>query len=153
MKKLLPVALVAISLLSMTLFFVEQSKQIHAASETSLVLYEHDTTTRFFGDKKTKNGQYETYTNPVYDATDKIRTGSSDGTCIYVSEAVYQCEWTMALPGGKLVLSGADTIQDQTTTYAVVGGTGTYSAAKGEASLYFFHGAKYDEYKYTFTLV
>jgi hypothetical protein len=151
MKRLLLVALVAISLLAITFFFVEQSRTIRASSKTSLVVYEHDTTTKLFGDKKILNGSYETFTNPVYSTGDNVRIGSADGICTYVSKSVSQCEWTMVLPGGKLVLSGADTTKN-TTTYAVVGGTGIYNAAMGEATLDYFHAKKGNEYKYTFNL-
>ncbi len=153
MKRLLPIALVAISLLSMTLFFIiGQNKLTHAASQTSLMLIEHDTTTKHFGSKQNLNGTYDTFTNPIYDATDKIRIGSSDGTCFYVSQSVDQCEWTIVLPTGKLVLLSADKIQDVTVTDAVIGGTGAYKGAKGEAVLHYTHTQKESEYSYTFYL-
>ena len=85
--------------------------------------------------------------------SDKIRIGSSDGFCLYVSQTTYQCEWTMDLPAGKIVISGADTTQDSTETYAVVGGTELYRGARGDVTLKLLHIKNGDEYKYTFNLL
>jgi hypothetical protein len=152
MKKIVPLAPLALAILVAVLFAASHNSSVYASSAKLATVYEHDTTTKFFGNSQHKLGGYEVFTNPVYDANDKNVIGSSDGECTYASDTVYQCDWTLMLPHGNVVLSGAQTAQQSQTVYAVVGGTGAYYQIKGEAILDFIHTTTGNEYKYTFHL-
>jgi len=136
MKKLVPFALLTFSLLAATMFSMGHSSSASANSSTKLApVYEHNIHARFFGDPHHKVGDRIEFGNPVYDATNQKVIGSSDGECLYASDTVYQCDWTLMLPDGNIVLAGAQNAQQSHTVYAVVGGTGAYYQIKGEAIL------------------
>jgi hypothetical protein len=149
MKRLLPFALLTFSLLGVALFTMSHSSSAYAKSSTELApVYEHNLHHKFIGDQHNKEGGYIVFANPVYDATDQKVIGSSNGVCTYTSNTLYQCDWTLTLPNGNIVLSGTQNEQQSKIAYAVVGGTGAYYQIKGEANLTLVG----NEYKYTFHL-
>jgi Dirigent-like protein len=75
-------------------------------------------------------------TNPVVDATG-APLGRSHVTCVTTigarnfTKSTVTCSGVMALRDGTLTLQGNITLNSQTTTAAVTGGTGAYANARG----------------------
>jgi len=154
MKRLLPFALLAFSLLVAALLTTSHSSSA-SANTTLAPVYEHNADARFFGNPNHKDGDRIEFANPVYDATNQKVIGSSDGECVYDSSTIFQCDWTLMLPNGNIVLSGAQNAQQSHTVYAIVGGTGAYSQIKGDAVLTStgdITNGEAIQYKYTFHL-
>ncbi len=71
----------------------------------------------------------------VDEADDKIPVGRSVGECRSVGETTQQCVVTLTLAEGQLALHGAADAEAETRVLAIVGGTGRYLRARGEATL------------------
>ncbi|QBD82886.1 hypothetical protein EPA93_45760 [Ktedonosporobacter rubrisoli] len=158
MKRLLPFALLTFSILGAVLFTMSQMSQgslAHASSNKNLApVYEHNQA-HFFGNPNHKTGDRIEFANQVYDANNENVIGSSDGECFFASETVFQCDWTLMLPDGNIVISGAQNDQQANTVYAIVGGTGAYSHIQGEVTLTSIGkitNGEAPQYKYTFHL-
>lgn len=161
MKRLRPFALLTFSIVVAALFTMSYSSWSHssayASSSTDLPpVYEHNHP-EFFGDGHHKEGDTIEFSSPLYDATNQTVIGSADGGCVYTSDSdtTYQCTWTLTLPDGDIVLSGAQNAQKTKTAYAIVGGTGAYYEIKGEAlltSMGSIASGEASQYKYTFHL-
>lgn len=90
-----------------------------------------------------KVGSTMIFTDAVYNAAAQFgkkagaRVGSSEGVCTIVSDSKAQCTITAHLPNGELVVTGAMLVSRQQVshaTYAVTGGAGAYSGARGSVS-------------------
>jgi hypothetical protein len=64
--------------------------------------------------------------------------GRSDGRCVLIDPATFRfdCSGTISLPEGDLMIAGALTLVEGTTSVgAIVGGTAAYRKARGEATV------------------
>ncbi len=96
-------------------------------------------------------GDVLAFANPVFDATNKTKVGSDNGSCVRTKVgAAWECSWTTTLKGGSLVVEGPfyDTSD---STLAVIGGTGQWQGAKGQMKLH-ARDAQGTAYDFTFTL-
>ncbi len=159
MKRLLTCTLLAFSLLGVALFAMGYSSwghsSAHANSSPYLApVYEHNHPD-FIGNPNHKQGDDIEFSSPVYDASNTKVIGSSNGECFYASNTIYQCNWTLILPNGTIVLAGAQNAEATHTTYAITGGTGAYYQIRGEADLTAMHinaEGEAAQYKYTFRI-
>lgn len=96
-------------------------------------------------------GDVLAFANPIYDQANRKQLGSDNGSCIRTKVgATYECNWTVTLPGGSLVVEGpfydrADSV------LAVIGGTGTWSRAHGSMKLH-ARDAAGSSYDFTYTV-
>ena len=78
---------------------------------------------------------------PLLDATRTSKVGTAHGDCVVVSRipsgpgGVFRCSYLLDLTDGDLVLEGLDPRGPGVYTMAVLGGTGVYAAASGDATL------------------
>jgi len=66
------------------------------------------------------------------------QVGTADGRCVLIDPAAlrFDCSITSKLPDGDIMTAGTLTLVEGTTsTAAIVGGTGAYRTARGEASV------------------
>jgi Allene oxide cyclase barrel like domain len=64
------------------------------------------------------------------------QVGTEDGRCVLIDPAAlrFDCSITGKLPEGEIMVAGTLTlVEGSTSTFAVVGGTGAYRQARGEA--------------------
>jgi allene oxide cyclase len=118
-----------------------------------IVVTEHADTdaTTDTGDRGDSAGDVLTFSNPVFDAADRTQVGTDQGYCIRtVAGSAYECNWTLLLPKGQLVVEGPfyDT---KDSTLAITGGTGAYRNARGEMGLHALDGGK--RYAFTYRVV
>ena len=77
-----------------------------------------------------------TFANPVYDAANKAQVGTDQGYCVRVAVGKsWECIWTLILKSGQITVEGPF-MDDGDSTFAVTGGTGKYSGAKGSMKLH-----------------
>ena len=91
------------------------------------------------------------FANPIYDAANKVKLGSDNGSCIRTAVGkAFECSWTTTLAGGSLVVSGPfyDT---KDSVLAVTGGTGKWAHAHGEMRLH-ARNAKGTAYDFAFSV-
>ena len=51
-------------------------------------------------------GDVLAFANPIYDAANKVKLGSDNGSCIRTAVGkAFECSWTTTLAGGSLVVS------------------------------------------------
>jgi hypothetical protein len=98
-----------------------------------LTVIEHATTdaTTDTGATGDSAGDILTFANDVYDAADKTKVGTDQGSCvrIVVGES-YECTWTTLLPKGQLTVEGPF-YDKKDSVLAITGGTGRYRNARG----------------------
>jgi allene oxide cyclase len=120
----------------------------HRPAPLKFTVVEHavtDTTTDT-GAKGDSVGDLLTFANPVFDAANKKQLGSDNGYCLRTKAgAAYECNWTLALAGGSLVVEGPfyDT---KDSVLAITGGTGKWASARGQMTLHARNaaGSSYD---------
>jgi Allene oxide cyclase len=118
-----------------------------------VTVIEHATTdtTIDVGKKGDSTGDILTFHNKVFNAADTRRVGTDQGTCIRIDPkaGTYECAWSVKLKGGQLMVQGPfyDT---RSSVLAVTGGTGKYSAVRGEMGLVSRKGGK--EFAFRFRL-
>jgi allene oxide cyclase len=96
-------------------------------------------------------GDVLAFANPIYDAADKAKLGSDNGSCIRTAVGrAYECSWTTTLAGGSLVVSGPF-YDAKDSVLAVTGGTGKYARAHGEMRLH-ARNAKGTAYDFSFSV-
>jgi len=81
-------------------------------------------------------GDLLAFANPVFNATDTTQVGSDQGSCVRTAVGKsWECEWTLLLPAGHLVVQGPyfDTAD---SVLAITGGTGIWARARGEMVLH-----------------
>src|SRR5262245_3714671 len=81
---------------------------------------------------------------PVLDGAQAEQVGSQTAECIVVSKitdgpdgpgGTYRCRYLLRLQGGDVLLEGIDPHGPGVYTLAVIGGTGAYAGALGDATL------------------
>ena len=91
------------------------------------------------------------YANPIFDAADKKRIGSDNGSCIRtVVGNAFECTWTTILKQGQIVVEGPF-YDGRDSVNAITGGTGAYDGARGEMKLH-YRDPKGREYDFIFHL-
>jgi hypothetical protein len=96
-------------------------------------------------------GDLLTFANPVFDATNTTQVGSDQGYCVRVAAGKsWECIWTLILKSGNITLEGPF-FDTGDSTFAVTGGTGKYSGAKGTMQLH-PRDAKPSGYDFTYEL-
>jgi allene oxide cyclase-like protein len=83
-------------------------------------------------------GDYVVYTGIETGSPVTARRGTATGHCIQTSKtgvnpAILYCTNTITFAGGQIVVAGAVVDETRRTVVAVIGGTGTYRGARGEA--------------------
>lgn len=77
---------------------------------------------------------------PLLDATQTNQAGSAYLECVVMrsitdGHGLYRCSYLLKLADGTILLEGLDPRGPGTATFAVMGGTGAYRDATGEATL------------------
>ena len=99
-----------------------------AAEEIKVVEHAVSDTVTDVGVKGDSVGDLLTWSNPVFDAADKVQVGSDQGFCIRVVVGKsWECFWTLI--EGPFADEGDSTL-------AITGGTGKYAGAKGALKLH-----------------
>lgn len=123
------------------------------AGAATLHVIEHATSdaTAAIGSAKDNRGDVLTFTNPLFDASDKSEVGSDNGFCIRTAIGKsYECQWTTTLADGQITVEGP--FHDAgDTVLAVTGGTGKYAGARGSMALH-ARDPKSTEYDFVFSL-
>lgn len=71
-----------------------------------------------------------------YNAADTKRVGSDQGSCVRTAVAKsWECEWTLLLPTGHLVVQGPY-FDSADSVLAITGGTGIWAQARGQMVLH-----------------
>jgi len=88
--------------------------------------------------------------NPVYNARNTAQVGHDQGSCVRTEVGVaWECSWTTILRGGSIVVQGPF-YDAADSTLAIIGGTGTWSDARGQMLL---HARNQQGTEYDFTFV
>jgi hypothetical protein len=96
-------------------------------------------------------GDILTFSNEVFDATNKIRIGSDQGYCVrLVVGKLFECHWTLMLAKGQIAVDGPF-FDAADSTLAVTGGTGDYADVRGEMRLH-ARDAKGSAYDFQYSL-
>lgn len=145
MKRLLPLSLCTVVVAGAVL-----AGPVGARSARTITVVEHATTdvTTDTGKAGDSVGDILTFANDVFDAADKKKAGTDQGYCLrVVAGASYECNWTLLLPGGQIVVEGPfyDT---KDSTLAITGGTGAYEGARGSMRLHALDGGKKYRFRY-----
>ena len=99
--------------------------------------------------EKDSRGDVLGYANPIFDAANKKRIGSDNGSCIRsVPGDAWECTWTTILPKGQIVVEGPF-YDDRNSVNAITGGTGAYAGARGTMDLR-YRDPKGKEYDFIF---
>jgi hypothetical protein len=101
--------------------------------------------------EKDSVGDVLAYANPIFDAANKRRIGSDNGSCIRtVVGNAFECTWTTILKDGQIVVEGPF-YDGRDSVNAITGGTGAYAGARGEMKLH-YRDPKGTEYDFIFHL-
>ncbi len=115
-----------------------------------VTVIEHATTdvTTDTGEKGDSVGDLLTFANAVFDAKDAKQVGTDQGYCVrVVAGAAYECNWTVLLPKGNLVVEGPF-YDAKDSTLAITGGTGAYARARGTMRLHALEGGTKYRFSY-----
>lgn len=83
------------------------------------------------GKKGDSAGDLLTFGNVLYNAGNTKKIGTDSGYCLRtVAGKSWECEWTAFLAGGQIVVEGPF-LDAGPSKLAILGGTGTYSRARG----------------------
>jgi hypothetical protein len=94
-----------------------------------------------FGDDGLRLGDRLTSRGPLVDASLESEVGVAYQECVVmrriadVPSGLYRCTYELALADGNIVVEGLDPHGPGVYTFAVVGGTGAYDRATGDATL------------------
>ena len=122
-----------------------------AAEQLTVVEHAKSDATSHVGPKADNRGDVLTWTNDVFDVSDKVKVGTDQGFCIRVAAGkAYECSWTTTLAGGQIMVEGPF-YDAGDSVLAVTGGTGKYAGAGGQMTLH-ARDAKGTEYDFRFAL-
>lgn len=122
-----------------------------AAEQLTVIEHAKSDATAHIGAKPDNRGDVLTWTNDVFDATDKMKVGTDQGFCIRVAVGrAYECSWTTTLAGGQIMVEGPF-YDAGNSVLAVTGGTGKYAGAGGQLALH-ARDAKGTKYDFRFSL-
>jgi hypothetical protein len=122
-----------------------------AAKPMHLVEHASTDATAHIGKDADNRGDILTFSNDVFDATNKTKMGTDQGYCVrIVVGQSFECIWTLTLAGGQITTEGPF-LDAGDSTLAVTGGTGKYATARGEMKLH-SRDAKGSEYDFLYAL-
>ena len=130
----------------------EASTQTAAVTGRHITVVEHAVSDTVIdtGPKGDSPGDLLTFANPVFNRANTTRVGHDNGSCIRtVVGKAWECSWTTRLPHGSLVVEGPF-YDNRDSTFAITGGTGAYSRARGVMHL---HARNKNGTAYTFGFV
>lgn len=88
------------------------------------------------GGKEDAVGNMLVFANKVYDAANKVQVGSDQGFCVRTAVAkAWECLLTYVTKDGNITTEGLYSDAGD-STWAVTGGTGKYSGARGSMKLH-----------------
>jgi allene oxide cyclase len=123
-----------------------------AAEQIKVVERPVGETTVDIGPKGDSIGDLLVFANGIFDSTNKLQVGSDQGYCVRtVVGKSWECTWTMLLKGGQISVEGPF-MDDGDSLFAVIGGTGKYTGAKGSMKLH-ARDAKATSYDFTYDLL
>jgi hypothetical protein len=146
MKRVLALAVLAVSVVLVIVVSASARHAQHRAADTIKVV-EHATTDAVTnGTKADHAGNILTFANKVFNAADKKKVGTDQGSCtrIVVGKS-WECMWTTFLKKGQITVEGPfyDT---SNSVLAITGGTGAYKDVRGQMKLKYHNpaGTKFD---------
>ena len=81
-------------------------------------------------------GDLLAFANPVFNATNHKKVGHDEGSCVRTAVGKsWECEWTLRLPKGSLVVQGPY-FDTSNSVMAITGGTGIWAHARGQMVLH-----------------
>jgi len=98
------------------------------------------------GAKDDSVGDLLTFANRVFDHENKNQIGTDQGYCVRVIAGTsWECWWTLSLGDGQITVEGPF-LDKGDSVLAITGGTGKYSAARGQMKLHARNpeGTEYD---------
>jgi allene oxide cyclase len=109
-------------------------------------------TTVDLGAKGDSIGDLLVFANGIFDAANKTQLGTDQGYCVRtVVGKSWECFWTLTLKAGQITVEGPF-MDAGDSLFAVTGGTGKYSGAKGSMKLH-PRDAKSSSYDFTYDLL
>jgi hypothetical protein len=96
--------------------------------------------------KGDSRGDLLAFGNPVYNGSNTRRVGRDEGSCVRTTPGrSWECEWTLRLPAGHLVVQGPF-FDKRDSVLAITGGTGVWARARGQMVLHARNakGTRYD---------
>jgi hypothetical protein len=135
------------------LFFVSALASAAAFAATTITVVERATTDAVTdtGAKGDSVGDVLTFTNEVYDASNRNKVGTDQGFCLRTAVGKsWECTWTLTLADGQITVEGPFFDQGD-STLAITGGTGKYAGARGEMKLH-ARDEKGSEYDFAYSL-
>jgi hypothetical protein len=88
------------------------------------------------GPKGDSRGDLLAFANPVFNAANTKKVGSDQGSCVRTAVGKsWECEWTLLLPKGHLVVQGPY-FDHADSVLAITGGTGIWARARGQMVLH-----------------
>jgi allene oxide cyclase len=123
-----------------------------AAEQIRVVEHPVGETTIDLGAKGDSIGDLLVFANGVFDSANKVQIGSDQGYCVRtVVGKSWECMWTLLLKGGQITVEGPF-MDEGDSLFAVTGGTGKYSGAKGSMKLH-ARDAKASSYDFVYDLL
>jgi len=81
-------------------------------------------------------GDLLAFGNPVFNASNSKQVGRDEGSCVRTTPGrSWECEWTLRLPKGHLVVQGPF-FDTRDSVLAITGGTGIWARARGQMVLH-----------------
>jgi allene oxide cyclase len=123
-----------------------------AAEQIKVVERPVGETTVDLGAKGDSIGDMLVFANGVFDSANKTQVGSDQGYCVRtIVGKSWECFWTLTLKAGQITVEGPF-MDAGDSLFAVTGGTGKYSGAKGSMKLH-PRDAKSSSYDFTYDLL
>jgi hypothetical protein len=108
----------------------------HATGRYTFVEHARTDTVVDVGAHGDSRGDLLAFANPVFDARNAHRVGSDEGSCVRTAPGrSWECEWTLRLPDGHLVVQGPF-FDRHDSVLAITGGTGIWRQARGQMVLH-----------------
>jgi len=118
------------------LLLVQLPLAANAADRIEVIEHADTDATLDLGAKGDSAGDLLTWSNPLFDAANKVQVGSDQGYCVRTAVGKsWQCSWTNVLKDGEITVSGIF-YDDKDSVLAIGGGTGKYVGAKGILKLH-----------------
>lgn len=123
-----------------------------AAERIEVVEHADTDATLDLGAKGDSVGDLLTWSNPIFDASNKTQVGTDQGYCVRVAVGKsWECTWTTLLKDGQIMVEGPF-YDDKDSLFAIIGGTGKYAGARGSMKLH-ARDAKASSYTFIFELL
>src|SRR5579863_7581793 len=101
-----------------------------AAERIEVVEHADTDATLDLGVKGDSVGDLLTWSNPIFDATNKTQIGTDQGYCVRVAVGKsWECTWTTLLKDGQIMVEGPF-YDDKDSLFAIIGGTGKYARSE-----------------------